>query len=121
MKRLLALTAALAALTAALAPPSPAAARSLGGPYAATHRWLSQDDARSFFVTFKADEIAWVEALADGDVDIEVYDEDGFQVDLDDRINPDALCIWYPDRTQTYEIVIVNADEKPLVFHMRTN
>jgi hypothetical protein len=117
-----ALTAAIAAaLTATLAPMGPAAARSIGGPYTATDRWLPEGEERAFFITFKANEVAWVEATADGDVDLEIYDAAGNLVALDDSLRHDALCAWTPERTQTYTIVVSNYEEMPVIFHMETN
>jgi len=58
---------------------------------------------------------------ASGNIAMYVYDEAGNLVCQDAEFNGSPDCVWFPDTTQTYKIVIVNQERYSLNFEFLTN
>jgi len=87
----------------------PALAGAVGGPKGGEYR-IAAHSYRTFSVRFYANEVARVEVEGDGDTDLDlyIYDEYGRLVASDGDYTDYCVAEWFPYRTQTYTIKVVN-------------
>jgi hypothetical protein len=65
-------------------------------------------------VKFRQGEMAEAAVIGQGDTDVDlfIYDESGRLVASDVVVSDFCLCRWYPEKTQTYRVVVKNLGTK---------
>lgn len=100
---------------------APARADSLDSPRLYRQQVVPNGDSVRYEITFRGGELAGVMALGDGDIDILVYDENGNLVEADLEADSAPFCFWWPRRTQTYTIEVMNNKHASTRFGLLTN
>lgn len=91
--------------------------------YAVHRDVVSANKTDEYSVRFRGGEQAIVVVSGDGDTDLDlyVYNSSGDLVAKDADYSDDCVVSWYPSRTQTYTIRIVNRGNIANVYRMAVN
>lgn len=119
-RRLMASMLVIAALTFTITVPGLAGA--VRGASCGTYR-LPARGSHTFRISFYGGETARVALSGDGDTDLDlyVYDPFGNLMDSDDDSSDDCIAEWFPGRTRTFIIRVVNRGSVYNEYRMCTN
>lgn len=94
----------------------------VGGPKYAVSR-VEANDYDIYNVSFRANEVAIVTVIGDGDTDLDlyIYDNNGNLIDKDDDYSDNCVCTWTPRWTGNFRIKIVNRGGVYNNYVLRTN
>jgi hypothetical protein len=121
MKKLFAVGASLVCATGlAVLPLKAAYAGALGGPKIARESVGSRSVDR-YTITFRAGERGRVWAVGDGDIDIEVYDENGNLIARDNDDDAEPEVAFTPRWTGPFTIRVINNERYRVDYVLRTN
>jgi hypothetical protein len=77
----------------------------------------------TYHVTFRGGQTASVVLSGDGDTDLDlyVYDENGFLIARDDDLLDDCIVVWVPRRSGTFTIKVVNRGSMSNIYAIAHN
>ena len=114
-------TLTLLGLSLTLATIAPVAAESKDGPKDGHQDTVKANHIDVYEITFYGDEDAMIGATGDGDIDIEIYDEDGDLVIKDVLDDDTPICIWMPETTHKYTIHVINNEDYAVDYTLLSN
>lgn len=76
-----------------------------------------------YYLTFHAGQLAQVYVSGDGDTDLDlyIYDQNGYLVAFDEHWSDECFVQWVPQRTQTYTIEVKNWGRVWNQYYLSTN
>jgi hypothetical protein len=121
MRKWIAAGASVAFASALVLLPVPSAhAGAAGGPKIDRFTVPSRSVVR-YAVTFSAGESARVWAVGQGDLDIEVYDENGALIACDDDEDGQPVVAFMPQSAGPFTIRVINNEHRSVDYVVRTN
>ena len=94
----------------------------IGGARVGNHQ-LAANGTNSFWVMFKANELAEVSVIGTGNnvIKLHVYDEKGSLIKKDTRHKAECYVNWEPQIRSAYKIEIKNIGDKEINYSITTN